>query len=124
MLIYVAGAYTAPTKEEVQAHIDRAEEVGKLVLEHGYVPLIPHRITAFWDIDPRFAHMQHGCWMNKVCIPWLNRCDAIVMVPGWQESKGAVMEHQHASNRGIPIFYACADLREMAEISVATTATL
>jgi hypothetical protein len=27
------------------------------------------------------------------------------MVPGWRDSPGSVMEHQHASNRGIPIFY-------------------
>lgn len=105
MICYVAGPYTAPSREEVQANIDKAEAVGKKMMHLGFAPIIPHKITSFWDEDPQFAHIQHGDWMQKVCLPLLDKCDAIVMVHGWQESPGSVMEHQHASNRGIPIFY-------------------
>lgn len=105
MIVYIAGPYSAPTREGVQTNIDAAEVVGKSILQMGYVPLIPHRITAFWDEDPQFDHMAHGDWLHKVCLPLLDKCDAIVMVPGWKDSPGSVMEHQHASNRGIPIFY-------------------
>jgi len=47
MVCYVAGKYTAPTREEVQANIDAAEAVGKRMLNQGITPLIPHRISAF-----------------------------------------------------------------------------
>lgn len=105
MICYIAGPYSHPTQEGVQANIDAAEKVGKSVLRMGKVPLIPHKITSFWDEDAQFAYMSHSDWMHKVCIPLLDKCDAIVMVPGWQDSPGSVMEHQHASNRGIPIWY-------------------
>lgn len=105
MIAYIAGKYTADTREGVQANIDAAEAVGKAMLLQGYVPLIPHRITGFWDTDPLFSHMRHGDWMHKVCLPLLDKCDCIVMMPGWQDSPGSVMEHQHASNQGKPIFY-------------------
>jgi hypothetical protein len=34
------------------------------------------------------------------------RVDALVMVEGWELSKGAVQEHAYAEELGIPIFYA------------------
>jgi nucleoside 2-deoxyribosyltransferase len=105
MVVYIAGPYTAPTRDGVQANIDKAEEVAKAILQKGLTPLLPHKITSFWDEDPQFAHMQHSDWIYKVCIPLLDKCDVIVMVPGWRDSPGSVIEHQHASKRGIPILY-------------------
>jgi hypothetical protein len=105
MIVYIAGPYSAPTKEGIQANIDAAEAVGKHILRMGYVPLVPHKITSFWQDDPQFDHMNHGDWMKKVCLPLLDKCDAIVMCPGWKDSPGSVMEHQHASMTGKHIFY-------------------
>lgn len=104
-LAYIAGKYTGATREDVQRNINDAEAVGKAVLQKGMVPIIPHRITGHWETDPQFAHMGHHDWMNNVCIPMLERCDVVVMCQGWQESKGAVQEHQHASIRNMPILY-------------------
>ena len=106
MICYIAGAYTAPTREGIQANIDAAEAAGKeMLLHHGFVPLIPHKITSHWDSDPIFADWPHKDWLDKFCIPLLDKADVIIMLPGWQESPGSVREHQHASNTGKPIFY-------------------
>lgn len=105
MLAYVAGKYTAPTKEEVQMNINAAEKVGKQTLLMGMVPIIPHRISAHWENEPEFAHMSHKDWMESYCFPMLDACDAIVMVPGWQESPGSCMEHARAKEQQMPVFY-------------------
>lgn len=108
MICYIAGPYSASTQEGVQANIDAAEAIGKQMLLHGYTPVIPHRITGHWETDPQFAHIKYDEWM-RMCIKLLDKCDVIAMVPGWQKSKGAVIEHQHASLRGKTIIYHAAN---------------
>lgn len=104
-LVYVAGKYSAPTREEVQANIDKADEVAKQLMLRGYVPVIPHKITAFWDLDERFSSMNHADWIEKYCIPLQDACSAIAMVPGWRDSFGATQEHEHALEVGQEVIY-------------------
>lgn len=104
-LVYVAGKYSAPTQEEVQANIDKADEVAKQLMLRGFVPVIPHKITAFWDLDPRFSSMAHADWIERYCLPLQDACQAIAMVPGWRDSFGATQEHEHALEIGQEIFY-------------------
>jgi nucleoside 2-deoxyribosyltransferase len=104
-VIYVAGPYSSDTRAGVQANINAAEVVAKIMTRKGFATILPHKITAFWDEDPLFSDMKHTDWMTQVCLPLLDKCDAIVMCTGWQDSPGSVIEHQHASNRGMPIFY-------------------
>jgi len=105
-IAYIAGPYSAPSLAEVQSNIDAAEAVGKeMLLLHDFAPVIPHRITGFWDNDSQFSHLHHGDWMHKVCLPLLGKCDVIVMCSGWQDSPGSVMEHQFATFHGKEIYY-------------------
>ncbi|MGE3550576.1 MAG: DUF1937 family protein [Geobacter sp.] len=103
-LAYIAGKYTGATKEEVQQNIDIAEDIGKQMLLKGYAPIIPHKITSHWERDSMFEMLQHSDWM-RVCLAWLDKCDVIVMCPGWKESKGATQEYHHACGRKIPIVF-------------------
>lgn len=109
-VIYVAGKYTAPTIEGVIDNVAKAEEAGKEVLAAGHVPLIPHCISAHWDIDSRFTHFEHGDWLNKFCYPLLKKCDGIYLYDGWEESKGAQMEYEVAKLHGIPIYFSVEDI--------------
>lgn len=97
-VLYIAGPYSAKTREEIQQNINIAEQVGKAVLKAGFVPLIPHRISAHWDDDPEFdlAEWDHAAWLDRFCLPLLEKCDGILMIDGWQLSKGATIEFEHA----------------------------
>ncbi len=42
----------------------------------------------------------------------VSRCDAILMLPGWEASQGAEQERRRAALLGLPIFFWC-DLKPL-----------
>lgn len=107
-IIYIAGPYTAATPEEISAHTAAACEWGRKVRALGLVPLVPHVA-----ICP-----ESGLTWRKAmdeCLPILNRCDGILMIPGWDRSKGALAEWDFANENAIPIFEDLAELKTWAE---------
>lgn len=97
-LIYIAGPYRGPSAWDVEQNIRRAEQIGFEVASAGAIPLIPHTMYRFWD-----GTLDDSFWL--ACgIELLERCDAIVLCPGWTGSKGTMAERDHASVIGIPAF--------------------
>lgn len=104
-VVYVAGAYSGSSKAEVERNIARAREYGKKILPGGFAPIVPHAISAHWEEDPQFKLWTHDDWMQRFCLPLLDRCDAILMMPGWEHSKGSRMEYEHACKTGKPFLF-------------------
>ena len=105
MQIYVAGPYTADTDEGILENIAKAEEIGQALLVKGYLPIIPHKITSFWDRKGPTKGWDHQTWIDRWCRPLLDRCDAVFMVPGWETSPGATIEYHHATEKGKPVYF-------------------
>lgn len=113
-LVYVAGPYTAPTREGISQNVAVAEAHGKEVLLAGYVPLIPHKISSHWDTDERLAALfGHVDWLERFCFPLLRACRAVYLYPGWETSRGARLEQEYATQHSIPIAYSIDDLRRI-----------
>lgn len=100
-LIYVSGAYTAETFEQVQENIALALEVGYAVQALGCEPLVPHI-----SCPPPKATTKEGTWKRAMrsCLVQMLRCDAVLMVPNWKESRGARVERWVALKAGLPVY--------------------
>jgi nucleoside 2-deoxyribosyltransferase len=91
--IYLAG----PFSDDPVANTARAVAAGVRLHRAGYVVLIPHVACQFAaDADGYEAAMAQ-------CMGWIERCDALVRLPG--HSPGADREVERARALGLPVFY-------------------
>lgn len=98
---YIAGAYTSDNSYGVCENILRAREVNKWAWEHGYAGISPHMNTAFLD-----GLCEYQVWATGY-INILERCDLVILVPGWEDSKGTQEEIKFAQMCNIPIYVWC-----------------
>lgn len=97
MVLYIAGKYSG----DVEANILAARRVAVQLWEAGHAVICPHLNTARMETDCSLPYEGY----LKGDLQFIDRCDAIVMLDGWQDSKGAVLEHSHAKAAGVPIYY-------------------
>lgn len=92
---YVAGPYRGKTIRDVVENIREAEAAAVELWKRGYAVICPHKNTALLD----------GIATDEVFLQGdleiLKRCDLLVLLPRWQESAGAVAEHDYAREHGI-----------------------
>ncbi len=98
--LYIAGPYTAPDREGEDRNILAAAEVAAEYLRLGWRIFCPHTMTSIIDREfNRDGTLQHADWM-ELDLYWLEKCDAIYMLPGWRNSKGAQQEYTMARALG------------------------
>lgn len=96
-LVYIAGPYSAPTPEQVQANVDRAIDAGNRLLDAGLRVRVPH-----------LSHYQHARkqrpyreWMD-IDADEVRRCDILLRLDG--PSSGADEEVVLARHLGRTIY--------------------
>jgi len=99
ILVYVAGPYRAKTPRGIVENIRKAEAVAIKYWKRGYAVICPHLNTALLD-----GVAPDEVWL-KGDLEMLGRCDIIVMMRGWENSKGATAEHNYAKEMGIQVIY-------------------
>ena len=100
-LIYVAGPYRAATRDDIARNIDAARVIGISAAAIGWFPVIPHANTAHMELD--LPELGDDFWLRGT-LEMMERCDAVVLVPGWQNSAGTLGEIARADELRIPIF--------------------
>lgn len=98
LLVYVAGQYTSnPVK-----NTEHAERVSITLIKMGYAVITPHKNTFMYDVYEGQDGIGKHTWYS-MDITMLRRCDAICLMRGWEQSKGAREEALEALDCGLTI---------------------
>ena len=102
--VYVAGRYSSDKILEVFANMRKGMRKSTELLVRGYAPFCP------W-LDYQYSLMLQGDEQIDVekyyhySLAWLEVSDAMLVLPGWEGSKGVTAEIALAELCGIPVFY-------------------
>lgn len=94
MRIYISGPITG-----TEGYRERFEAAEKMINAAGYVAINPEKVNRQLPV------VEHKDYM-LTSIAMLQMCDAVLMLPGWKESRGCVMEFEYAYEHSIHIFFA------------------
>ena len=101
--IYVAGAYSAGNVIGVLDNMREGMRLSTEVMLAGFAPFCP------W-LDYHFQLMlREGENLSvddyyQYSLEWLEASNAVLLVPGWESSKGTIAEIERAGYWGIPVF--------------------
>lgn len=100
MIVYVSG----PVSGRPDLNRPIFEIARRKIEEIGHKAIIP--IDLCWDLvdGPCKAFIWTACMVR--CLDALDRADAILMLEGWQDSRGARIERQKAKEKRLKIVYA------------------
>ena len=100
--IYIASPYSiGDLTANVRVQLDAFERI----MEMGHLPFAP--------LLDHFQHIVHPrsdeSWLYDYCLPWVERCDLILRLPG--VSFGADIEVGHAIKHGVEPCFGWSDLQ-------------
>lgn len=109
-VVYVAGPYRGKNNYSIHVNVFMAEALALEVWKMGAAAVCPHLNT---------EHFQGACpdevWLNGD-LEILSRCDAVIVVKGYEVSSGTRAEIAFAHEHGIPVFYTTYDLQTWLEL--------
>ena len=104
--IYVAGPINGINVLATLANIEAGLKASADLMVKGYAPF---PVFSDFQIVMRCPQIRIE-QIYAYSIAWMEHADAVLMLDGWQLSRGAQAERQHAAHLEIPIFYCMTDL--------------
>src|SRR3990172_575558 len=96
MIIYLAGKYSG----NIENNIDAARKIAIECWEKGYTCITPHLNTLHFERDCQCQYHDYLAGDFAIIL----RCDAVVMLTGWQDSPGARQERAWAEKHSTPVY--------------------
>lgn len=109
MRVYVAGAYNSDTVMGVLNNMNKGIRLSTLVLLKGFSPFCPWLDYQFQLNLRENEELTISDYYNY-SIEWLKVSDVVLLVPGWEKSKGTLDEIRIAKELNIPIFETIGEL--------------
>lgn len=97
---YISGKITGLPIGDAIANFNKASQSALFL---GYEPINPMNIQPDGD-EPKNDN-EKWSWFMKADIKAMMDCDAILMQDNWQDSKGAIVEHDLARSLGFNVIY-------------------
>ena len=105
MKIYVAGKLNDGAVDYIK-HVHDMMEVAVKLREMGHAPFVPCLDVLLGFMSGKWDYEDYiGCNM-----PFVEVCDAILMMPSWKDSPGAIRENHEAFMKNVRIYYQIEDV--------------
>ena len=98
---FISGPYTAIGEDAVHDHVERAAQMKAALMRRGHYTYCPHMESAFFEED--YSDITRKMHLDN-CIAQLDPSEAIMMLPNWARSEGAITEHGIMVSRGRPVY--------------------
>lgn len=102
MIIYLAGPIRPKGDQTLEGNVAKAKRIALELWLMGYVVVCPHANTDLpMAVAERFTMVK---WLEGD-LEILARCDALVVLEGWEQSMGTRGEICFAREEGIPVYF-------------------
>jgi len=105
-ILYISGPYSPGYGRSTEDNIETARAYAVRAWEMGWAAITPHLNTA--GFEHLCTGVGHDDWLagDLAILDRLDPAtDAMLLLPGWLESAGAMREYQRAVARGIEVIY-------------------
>lgn len=104
MIVYVSGAISPSCGEkDLDKNIKVGMDVASEVWAKGHFVHSPHGNTYHLERYDSLKNISNKDWVEKD-FQIIAVCDAMVMCPKWETSKGCISEKEYAESLGIPVY--------------------
>lgn len=111
--LYIAGAITPyPSEHPVLGFLGNIKRGTRMAVESllaGFVPFCPF-IDFLYFFQLRNGENITEKMIKDLSLTWLEKCDAILVLPKWRKSDGTKAEITRAKELDIPVFYQLEDI--------------
>lgn len=102
-MIYLAGPIRPKDGKTMEQNLASAKEIALVLWKKGYAVICPHSNTDL-PISLADKECEEKVWLNGD-LEMIRRCDAVVVMPDWEGSKGTEGEINFAEMLDIPVYY-------------------
>ncbi len=116
-IVFIAGPYTGDgSRESIERNIREAEKYQLALANRQIGFFCPHNHTEHFS-SGKGATAPEQFYYDLDLSFLMRTADAVLAIPGWEKSKGAMKELDWAKKNALPIFYPkhVDDLKEVEE---------